>query len=137
MSHPAPRLLVCLILAAAAAACSDAVTPTAATAVTTPAFTFASSFTAKGSASRSFEQLTTGPVSLTLTAASPDVRLGIGLGIPRPDGSGCNLTQAVETGAGVAPQLTVTAEAGVWCVRVYDLGFVPERVSFALEVAHD
>jgi len=93
-------------------------------------------FTAKGSASRSFEQLATGAVALTLTAASPDVRLGIGLGIPRPDGSGCNLTRAVEAGVGGAPQLTVTAEPGVWCVRVYDLGHVPERVTFALDVSH-
>ena len=134
MSH-ALRLSFGVLAALVAAGCSSTVTPTAASS-SAATFTFASSFTAKGSASRSFEQLATGAVGLTLTAASPDVRLGIGLGIPRPDGSGCNLTQAVEAGAGGAAQLTVTAEPGVWCVRVYDLGFVPERVTFALEVSH-
>ena len=124
-----------VLAALAAAGCSTAVTPTAASS-SAATFTFASSFTAKGSASRSFEQLATGAVGLTLTAASPDVRLGIGLGIPRPDGSGCNLTRAVEVAVGGAPQLTVDAEPGVWCVRVYDIGFVPERVTFALDVSH-
>lgn len=129
------RLSFAALTAVVAAACTQAATPTSASS-SAATFTFTSSFTAKGSASRSFEQLATGAVGLTLTAASPDVRLGIGLGIPRPDGSGCNLTQAVEAGVGGAPQLTVTAEPGVWCVRVYDLGLVPERVTFALDVSH-
>ena len=37
---------------------------------------------------------------------------------------------------GEAPQLTIVAEPGVWCVRVYDIGFVPERVTFSLDVSH-
>jgi hypothetical protein len=130
------RFSVCVLAALLAAGCSDSTTPTSATATATTAFTFASSFTTRGSASRSFEQLATGAVDLTLRAASPDVRLGIGLGIPRPDGSGCNLTRGVEVSMGEAPQLTLVAEPGVWCVRVYDVGFVPERVAFTLEVSH-
>lgn len=129
------RLSLATLAVLVAAGCSSSVTPTAASS-SAATFTFASSFTATGSASRSFEQLATGEVGLTLTAASPDVRLGIGIGIPRPDGSGCNLTRAVDVTVGGAPQLTVTAEPGVWCVRVYDVGFVPERVTFALEVSH-
>ncbi len=130
------RYLFPALVALAAAGCSDAATPTTPTATEATTFTFSSSFTAKGSASRSFEQLATGAVSLTLTAASPDVRLGIGLGIPRPDGSGCNLTRASDVGVSAAPQITMTAEPGVWCVKVYDLGLVPERVAFALNVSH-
>ncbi len=129
------RLSFVLLTALVAGACTQAATPTSASS-SASTFTFASSFTVNGSASRSFEQLATGAVTLTLTAASPDVRLGIGLGIPRPDGSGCNLTRAVEVGVGSTPHLTVTAEPGVWCVRVYDVGVVPERVTFALDVSH-
>lgn len=130
------RYLFPALVALAAAGCSDGATPTTPTATEAITFTFSSSFTSKGSASRSFEQLATGAVTLTLSAASPDVRLGIGVGIPRPDGSGCNLTQASEVGAGGAPQIATTAEPGVWCVKVYDLGLVAERVSFALDVSH-
>lgn len=131
-----PLRLLLVLMAALAAGCSDVASPTAASSTDPATFTFASSFTAKGSASRSFEQLTTGAVGLTLTAVSPDVPLGIGLGIPRPDGSGCNLTRTAEVAAGPGPQLSMTAEAGVWCVRVYDLGFVPDTVSFSLQVTH-
>lgn len=130
------RYLWPALVAFVAAGCSDAATPTTPTATGATTFTFSSTFTTKGSASRSFEQLTTGAVSLTLSAASPDVRLGIGLGIPRPDGSGCNLTRASEVGVSAAPQIALTAEPGVWCVKVYDLGLVPERVTFALDVSH-
>lgn len=130
------RYLLLALAALVAAGCSDAATPTTPTSTEATTFTFSSTFTAKGSASRSFEQLTTGAVSLTLTGASPDVRLGIGLGIPRPDGSGCNLTRASEVGVGASPQIAMTAEPGVWCVKVYDLGLVPERVTFALDVSH-
>ncbi len=130
------RFIFCAWLALAAAGCADGGTPTAATSTAATTFTFASSFTAKGSASRSFEQLATGAITLTLTATSPDLPLGIGVGIPRPDGTGCNLTRAADVSVGGAPQITLTAEPGVWCVKVYDLGLVPERVTFALDVSH-
>jgi len=134
------RSILCAWLALAAAGCGDGGTPTSATstaATTTAAtFTFATSFTTKGSASRSFETLATGAITLTLTATSPDLPLGIGVGIPRPDGSGCNLTRAADVSVGAAPQIMVTADPGVWCVKVYDLGVVPERVTFALDVSH-
>ena len=77
MTHT-PRLFFGVLAVLAAAGCSTTASPTAASS-SAATFTFTSSFTANGSASRSFEQLTTGVVGLTLTAASPDVRLGIGL----------------------------------------------------------
>ncbi len=132
------RLSLWAMVAAVATGCSDAATPTSATSTTEPitAFTFSSTFTARGSASRSFTSIAPGEIALTLTAASPDVRLGIGVGIPRPDGSGCNLTQAAEVGAGSGPHITIAADPGTWCVRVYDLGSVSERVAFSLDVTH-
>lgn len=131
-----PRLFLFATCALAAIGCGDTATPTAATSTAALTFTFASTFTANGSASRSFEQLTTGLVSLTLSAVSPDLRIGVGLGIPRTDGTGCNLARSVEVTAGSTPHITAIAEPGVWCVRVWDLGLVPERATFALDVSH-
>lgn len=128
-------LLLGLVLACATSACSGDSTLTAPSS-TAPAFTFASSFEVNGSASRTFEQLATGAVTVTLSAVSPDLRLGIGIGIPRAEGSGCNLARAVEVSAGASPHITTTAEPGLWCVRVWDVGTVTERVSFTLDVTH-
>jgi len=130
------RPLIYACLALAAAGCSNDSSPTAATPTVTTAFTFATSFTTQGSAARSFETFATGAIALTLSSTSPDLPLGIGVGIPRPDGAGCNLTRAAEVRVGGAPQIVVTAEPGVWCVKVYDPGVVTERVTFALEVSH-
>lgn len=131
------RLVLSATCAIAATGCGDSPTPTAATPPAATTFTFASTFTTQGSASRSFEQLATGSVSVTLRSVSPDIRIGVGLGIPRADGTGCNLAHAVEVTAGSAPQITTTADPGVWCVRVWDVGLVPEHATFALDVQHN
>jgi len=125
-----------LVLALGTAACSGNSTLTAPSATGPTTFSFSSAFAERGSASRSFEQLTTGAITVTLSAVTPAVPLGVGLGIPRPDGAGCNLTRSVEARADTAAQITATAEAGVWCVRVWDAGAVTERVTFTLDVSH-
>src|SRR5687768_18072269 len=82
-------------------------TPTSAT--TTPAAdpsTFASHLVKGGSASRAFAVTNAGSIQLTLSSVTPSVVVGLGVGIPRPDGSGCSLGKSVETTAGSAPQLT-------------------------------
>jgi hypothetical protein len=76
-------------------------------------------------------------VNITLTSVTPNVPLGIGIGIPREDFSGCLLTTAVTATPAAAPQITITAEPGVWCVRVWDPGTVPELVSFSMSVTHN
>ncbi|MEZ5420356.1 MAG: hypothetical protein R2708_23865 [Vicinamibacterales bacterium] len=136
------RLLLCAVAAATAAGCSHATTPTSATTTTTTTsggattFAVASNFTVRGSASRSFESTVAGDIAVTLTDVNPDVPLGLGVGIPRPDGTGCSLTRAATVRLGTTPQITIAADPGNWCVRVWDLGFVSERVAFALEVSH-
>ncbi len=132
------RIAILVLVVAAAAGCSsDTATPLAPTTPPATTFTFASTFQANGSATRSFEQISRGAVNLTLTAASPDVALSIGIGIPRADGTSCVLTQAATVRVASSPQITLTAEPGVWCVRVADVGTVPERVTFSLLVNHN
>ena len=64
------------------------------------------------------------PCRITLTQIGPpaDVVVGLGIGIPQANGSGCHLTQTMQTGASSAPQLTVAVDAGTYCVRLYDPG---------------
>jgi hypothetical protein len=132
------RVLAVLLVGMAAATCSDNNVSTPLSPVLRPtSFTFATTFTAGGSATRSFEQVQSGTVTLTLSAVTPDVALAVGIGIPRIDGSGCNLTRTVTTRAGSSPQLTITADPGNWCVRVAGAGTVVERVTFALDVKHN
>ncbi len=137
---PMLRALPAIILACAASgACGDTTeTPTSPSSATTEAtqFTMSTGFTASGSASRSFTNTAAGGVSLTLTAVTPGVPLGIGVGIPRANGAGCDLSDYVVTTAGGSPQLSITAEKGTFCIKVFDVGSVVETVTFTLQVTH-
>lgn len=133
----ARALLLVVALGGVAACSSDTSTPVSPTTVPSTSFTWATVFTARGSATRSFEQISRGSVTITLTTVTPDVPLGIGIGIPRQDGTGCNLTTAVTASPSASPQITITADPGVWCVRAWDPGTVPERVSFSMSVVHN
>jgi hypothetical protein len=42
----------------------------------------------------------------------------------------------VETSAGSSPQLSIQADAGTYCVKVFDMGHIQEEVSFTLMIAH-
>jgi hypothetical protein len=122
-----------LTAAAAGAGCDDGTTPTSP--ITSPVVdTFASQLTPLGTASRGFSVRETGSVVVTLTSVAPTAIVGLGLGIPRADGSGCNLAQSIETGAGPDAHIATTAEGGSYCVKVYDPGRLPGPVSFSVTI---
>ena len=77
-------------------------------------------------------------VSLTLTSVGPpaDVAVGLGIGIPRSGGTGCTLSRSVTAAASTVPQLTTTAEAGSYCVRVLDAGALTGDVRLSVSVLH-
>lgn len=126
-----------LVLALGAAACSnDNSNPVGPSTVPPTSFTYATTFTARGAVTRTFEQVSRGAVNITLTTVSPDVPLGIGIGMPRQDGV-CALTSATTATPSTSPQITVTADPGLWCVRVWDPGTVPELVAFSMSVTHN
>lgn len=100
--------------------------------------TFENQFGVLGSSTRTFVVSETGTVSVTLTAAGPPagVALGVGVGIPRATGGGCSLSRSVTTAAASAPQLSVTAEPGTYCVQVFDVGTLTGDVGFTVSVRH-
>lgn len=114
-------------------------TPTSSTDTTTATpdlSTFTSRVTPGGFASRSFTTTAAGTIQATLTGLTPPVPIGLGIGIPQSDGGGCNVTTSVETMPANAPQLSVTADAGTYCVKVFDMGHIVEAVSFTVNVTH-
>lgn len=131
------RLAIVAALALTATSCSTDVVPTAATPDTTTDV-FSTQLGIGGSATRSFKVRTTGTVSVTLTSVGPPntVAVGVGVGIPQATGSGCNLTRSAVTTASTDPQITLTADAGTYCVRVYDAGSLTGDVVFSVSVLH-
>jgi hypothetical protein len=96
---------------------------------------FSSLIVPGGGASRTFEVSTAGPIAVTLTSTTPSgVTVGVGVGIPRRDGS-CALQAAIETPAGSAAQIAIAAESGTYCAKVYDLGTLPAPLPFTVSIS--
>jgi hypothetical protein len=98
--------------------------------------TFGSNLAVQGTATRSFSVAKAGTVSITLTSLASAAQVGLGLGIPRSDGTGCLPYTSLNTVAGTAAQITSTAEAGTYCVEIYDVGNLPGATTFAVTMAH-
>lgn len=131
------RLAALLACLAGAAACGDTpTTPT--TTITSPATeSYSTLVVPKGTSSYRFETHGRGTATATLTTTTPgSASVGFGIGIPKLNGTGCNLNNAVVTGAGPSPQLTATVDVGDYCVQVYDPGTLTESVSFRVSITH-
>jgi hypothetical protein len=132
-----PRALLLAVLALAATGCDDATTTATSPTVTSPVTeTFNGQFIPGGTASRAFTAASSGTVSITLTQVGPpaDAVVGLGVGIPQSSGTGCLLTQVVQTGASSSPQLTVSVDAGSYCVRLYDTGTLTAPIAFNVTI---
>lgn len=124
-----------LVIACFATGCGGNSTPT--TPTTTSAATsegWSSVVAPGGQSSRSFTVNSSGTIVVTLTAA--DVTLGLGVGLPRVTGGGCRLSVSVNTSAGSSPQISAPADAGQYCVQVFDLGTLRDPVGFSLKIDH-
>jgi hypothetical protein len=129
----ARRLL--LVSVALVTACGDGNTST--TPSPTPAASsesWSSVVAPGGQSTRSFTVNASGTIAVTLTNA--DTTLGLGVGLPRVTGGGCRLGVTVNTSAGSSPQISAPADAGQYCVQVYDLGTLQDPVGFALKIDH-
>jgi hypothetical protein len=126
-----------LLLAVSAAACDDDnATPTGPTTTSPTTFTFASQLALRGSSSRSFTMTSAGTVKLTLsTLGNGTLTAGMGIGV-LATGSPCSLAQSVITGPGSSPQMTIGADAGSYCVQVWDAGALSEDTPFSVTVEH-
>lgn len=132
-------VLVSMVLAAALApaGCGDSNTPTSPTTPTGPVTeTYNTQVWPGGFASRTFVVTTTGTVSVTLTTTTPaDATLGLVVGVPQGTG-GCAPTSSVRARASSTPHIVLTADKGVYCTMVYDLGTLTDPVSFTIKVEH-
>lgn len=135
--------LMALLLApmvVAAAACDNGpttpdTTTTTTTTVTSPVTeTFSSQLAVSGYSARTFTAAKPGSASVTLNSvgSSSTLKIGMGIGIPDSLGSGCLFTRSVETAAGGV--VTVTVDAGTYCVRVYDIGTLSSTVNFTATI---
>jgi hypothetical protein len=116
------------------AGCGDDKTSTAPSNTSTMSETWSSVVAPGGQSSRSFTVNSSGTINVTLTASG--ATLGLGIGLPRVTGGGCRLGVSVNTSAGSTPQITTSADAGQYCVQVYDLGTLTDPVGFALKIDH-
>ena len=88
-----------------------------------------------GSASRDFDIVVAGPIAVTLKSTTPGgVPIGVGVGIPRSNGT-CALSAAVETAAGSTAQISISAAAGAYCAKVYDLGTLSAPLAFTIAIS--
>ena len=86
-----------------------------------------------GASARTFTLNSAGTIVVTLTAG-PTV--GLGIGLPRTNGGGCRLGVAVNASPATTPQISSQADAGQYCVQVYDLGTLTDPSGFALKLEH-
>jgi len=129
-----PWLVIAISAAMMLAACGSDSTPTTPSNTSTTVTENWSSVIAPGGAStRSFTLTSAGTIVVTLTAG-PTV--GLGVGLPRTTGGGCRLGVTVNASPGTAPQITAQADAGQYCVQVFDLGTLNDPSGFALKIEH-
>lgn len=90
-----------------------------------------------GSAFYSFTVTQYGTVNVYLTGVAGQyvpstVTLGLALG--KPDGEDCTPTTSISTQSGAGPQITGVYDAGVYCVKVSDVGNLFSAANFAVTI---
>jgi len=142
-----PRLIRSAVLAVVLCSglgCTSTTAPTEPDSMITPLTyvtrTYAGTLQTKGTGFYSFTVAQAGPVGLTLAAVQTPgggalaTALGIGVGIP--SGAGCARSASQVTPPGLAAQLTVTLNPGIYCAAVFDTGNLTGTVNFALLIRH-
>jgi hypothetical protein len=132
------RTTVLLTLAVSTSACGlppGSTSPTTTATGTTE--TFSGSLAQQSSNLYTFTVSQAGLVSITLDSLSPaTVEVGVGIGTPNGPTS-CTLTSSNPTAmAGSTPQITVTENAGSYCVEIYDVGNLKGTSTFSITIVH-
>ena len=98
--------------------------------------TYASVLFPGGFTSRTFEASRAGTVTVIMDTIAPDTvaSLAGGLGFPRADGGGCQLTSTFVASRGA--QLAVPVEVGTYCVKVSDPGTLTQLTAFSMRIIH-
>jgi hypothetical protein len=128
------------VLALSGAGCSNSPTPTTPSTPTTPTITtetFTSTVSVQGATSHAFVVTTAGTITVTLlNAGTPSTIVGLGIGIPNANGANCNLSFSLNTTSGATAQITKTADPGLYCVDVFDVGRLTADVGISVQIVH-
>jgi hypothetical protein len=96
---------------------------------------FSSNLYIGGALHRTFATAERGDIRVSLKSVLPAAAIAFGLGASS-DGSTCYLHKTTITTPGEPAELSATAEAGAYCVKVFDPGGLADRVVFDIEIAH-
>jgi hypothetical protein len=92
-----------------------------------------------GSRFYSFTTSTYGTINATLDSVSGDfvpATVMVNLGIGQPSGTDCLTTTSLNTASGSSVQVTGAFEAGVYCVKVTDIGNLYGPAAATVTVAY-
>lgn len=118
---------------------SPTTTTTAEPAAAIVAEDFVGTVAVRGSRFYSFSVPTSGTVNVTLvsmTGQSIPSTIQMGLGIGVPNAEDCAISTSITTASGAGPHLAGTYNAGVYCVRIHDLGNLFSAATFTISIAH-
>jgi hypothetical protein len=130
------RLLTLLLMAGAAASCGGTVASALTTPTTTSTDTFSGTVTRNGAFTYPFAVTAAGTVTASYTSIGTDNTIALGLALGTWDGSACQIL-LVNDNATVGVVVTGSvSSAGSLCVRVFDVGYVVDPLSYEVKVTH-
>lgn len=138
------RIAFVLLLPCLMAACSDSPTApddTAADTATVSPTVFEGTIGQNESKFYSFTVSQSGSVtayvaSLTLVGHREALAVPVRIGVGRPQGEGCAVTESMETSPALVTQLTTTLGTGIYCMNVSDMGALPGEAVFVIRFRH-
>ena len=134
----ASYLNVPLLLALAAAGCSNDITttPTDSATPTTITDDFAGTIGINGAATHTFIVNAAGSVVATLVSMSPDNTISVGFSLGTWNGATCQTVISRDIAALGNTILGTTTSGGVLCMRIYDIGQIVDPASYQLRAVH-
>src|SRR5262245_44156900 len=130
-------LLVCGLLAHAA--CSSSTSPTSTTTTTAAATvneTFTGTLGKNGAFTHQFAVTAPGTVTVLLNSVLPDSNIAIGMSVGAWNGSACATFLANDRAVVGNSLVGAASGAGTLCVRVYDIGTIPQSEDYVVLVTH-
>src|ERR1700681_4737916 len=130
------RLLTLLLMAGAAASCGGTIASALTTPTTTSTDTFSGTVTRNGAFTYPFAVTAAGTVQASYTSIGTDNTIPLGLALGTWDGVACQVL-IVNDNAAAGVVVTGTASAaGSLCLRVFDVGYIVDPLSYEVKVAH-
>jgi hypothetical protein len=96
---------------------------------------FSSNLYSAGSINRSFGVASHGDITVKLLSTTPAASIGVGVGVTS-DSSNCYVNSSFTNVAGSGGEVTVTADPGAYCVRVFDPSGLQDRTFFQIQIVH-